>query len=690
MKWAERSAAGLLVLQPIAFFWHVLVNPRFHIPWDIEGFHYPLMAAMARALRAGEWPWWSPMIYSGYPMHADVQAQMFYPPAWLPILIRNWTGRDNLLYSLHWMVVLHLVLAGLLMFGMLRRSGSPAPAALFGGTVFQIGAFFASQTQHVGAVCGAAWLPLAWWAVLELSERFSWRWVAALSAALALSLLSGFLAVTISVYLSTGLLACGMVLMRSARPAMWGSFALGVLGSVLIAAVQLWPALELADRSFAKLRADWGAGLGGIPVEAWWGILWPNALGLFTPFDPTRYRLPYNFTFLWLYCGLAAIGLALLVVVRGDGRMRLFLLIAAFSLMMTAGDHIPGLRWMFERAPRSFRGAMYVEFFTAAFSAGLAAMGGLAAGRWLSGRASWAVALMTMIELHWAGSRRPMNTSAGSWRAGSSESRIDGSRPLVAAIEGHMMGKTPPPRLDILDLNFTFSMAAPLRPFPTAGGDSPFAPLEVLEVRRSYAGGNYWERAIPVAKPDSPWLDFLNVEYLIADKQKEDAALLGQSGWEKVKGGEWMRIYRNAEVRPRCYAAPRVRLVRDEAAARKAIREVDVREEVVVEAGPGMVTGNAEVEVVRYGHNAFELKVRAGQDAVVVCSETWYPGWRAFVEEREVPIYRANLAFRAVALPAGEHRVRFRFEPPRLWQGAWVSAASVLLLAALALRSPKR
>ena len=44
-------------------------------------------------------------------------------------------------------------------------------------------------------------------------------------------------------------------------------------------------------------------------------------------------------------------------------------------------------------------------------------------------------------------------------------------------------------------------------------------------------------------------------------------------------------------------------------------------------------------------------------------SVTFYPGWRAFVDGQEVPIYEADYLFRGVFLEQGQHLVEFRFRP---------------------------
>ena len=72
-------------------------------------------------------------------------------------------------------------------------------------------------------------------------------------------------------------------------------------------------------------------------------------------------------------------------------------------------------------------------------------------------------------------------------------------------------------------------------------------------------------------------------------------------------------------------------------------------------------------------------------------SDVWFPGWVCRIDGREVPVYRANHAFRAVALPAGAREAVFAFEPRSYRIGWWVSCGALVLLAVagVAARRPR-
>lgn len=71
--------------------------------------------------------------------------------------------------------------------------------------------------------------------------------------------------------------------------------------------------------------------------------------------------------------------------------------------------------------------------------------------------------------------------------------------------------------------------------------------------------------------------------------------------------------------------------------------------------------GQARIVSKRPGR--IEIDVEAAQGGVLALHGIYYPGWVAEIDAREVPILRADVLFRAIEVPAGNHRVVFRFAP---------------------------
>jgi hypothetical protein len=79
-----------------------------------------------------------------------------------------------------------------------------------------------------------------------------------------------------------------------------------------------------------------------------------------------------------------------------------------------------------------------------------------------------------------------------------------------------------------------------------------------------------------------------------------------------------------------------------------------------------------------------DLRVEADRPTVVVVRDAFAPGWNATVDGRPAPVLRADGRHRAVAVPAGESRVRLYYRPPGMLAGLVLSLASVAVIAALA------
>ncbi len=95
---------------------------------------------------------------------------------------------------------------------------------------------------------------------------------------------------------------------------------------------------------------------------------------------------------------------------------------------------------------------------------------------------------------------------------------------------------------------------------------------------------------------------------------------------------------------------------------------------------------NGHIRLTEYEPNYLKYEMKAGSEQLVVFSDIYYEdGWNASVNGEPVSHFRANYVLRAMAIPAGEHTIEFRFHPKSYYNGNKVSlASSILLLLAIA------
>jgi hypothetical protein len=199
---------------------------------------------------------------------------------------------------------------------------------------------------------------------------------------------------------------------------------------------------------------------------------------------------------------------------------------------------------------------------------------------------------------------------------------------------------------------------------------------------RNLIGG---ERAENLLESDLRLAGLTNTEYFLVPGRVEDPAL------EEVFVGSQSVIYRYRDVMPRAYLVGSAEMVPGDAAIGRllaadfeprttAILAEPLPADVQLQPGAGGTVTWLQREVDR-----FTLRVNADAPALLVVLDNWYPAWEARLNDVVVPIHRANHTFRAVAVPAGEHTVTFRYTPAALQAGATISLAVLLLLLAVIL-----
>jgi uncharacterized membrane protein YfhO len=87
----------------------------------------------------------------------------------------------------------------------------------------------------------------------------------------------------------------------------------------------------------------------------------------------------------------------------------------------------------------------------------------------------------------------------------------------------------------------------------------------------------------------------------------------------------------------------------------------------------------SQVSITTYQPEHIELTVDAAAPALLILTDTYYPGWQATLDGEPVTIHQTDVLFRGVFVPAGEHQVVMTFAPKSWERGRVVSLITLLL-----------
>jgi hypothetical protein len=213
---------------------------------------------------------------------------------------------------------------------------------------------------------------------------------------------------------------------------------------------------------------------------------------------------------------------------------------------------------------------------------------------------------------------------------------------------------------------------------------------------------------------NKPLLDLLAVRYLVQpsdlprmDGEPSDVA--HDPRWRKVavdpapeahlfvSGGSLrlpeFSVYENVESLPRAFVVNRAEPLPDRGRVLSSLKQADLRQVVFLEGMESQPENSTPVgrlqpaSIVDYRPNHVAVDVDLGSPGYLVLSDPWYPGWTCTLDDQPTRLYRANYAFRAVAVPAGRHRVRFDFAPMSYHHGKMISTLAMAAILGLGLVS---
>ncbi|MEZ4713668.1 MAG: YfhO family protein [Caldilineaceae bacterium] len=153
--------------------------------------------------------------------------------------------------------------------------------------------------------------------------------------------------------------------------------------------------------------------------------------------------------------------------------------------------------------------------------------------------------------------------------------------------------------------------------------------------------------------------------------------------FKRVHSGD-IKIYENLDVLQRAYLVHQSVSATDASEALELVKQhVDQLDQTVILEGAAPLdsTGHPDdaVDIIAYAPERVELRARSQTAARLVLSDSYYPGWRAWVDDVETPIYAANYLVRGIELPAGEHTVVFAYQPDSWRYGVLLSVVGLAI-----------
>lgn len=636
----ERWAAVLLCAAVLVFYWTPLTSESASIQWDMVDAHYSMQKYFSDHIRAGNLPFWTPYIFSGYPFLADPQVGAWYPLNW-PFFLAGITPRT---LELELLVHALLACAGAYFLG-LRLFGRVAPA-IAAGLFYGLSGNFVGHSSHLGTFQTIAWLP---WLILGFARSVevpSVRNVLLTGAAGGVMILAGHFQTSLYSFAALALYALWEIWQAPRR---WARAAavLAVVASLagLLSAIETLPGVELVVRS---LRASLDTSRnfeGALPAKALLTLVYPNALGALSG----EYKGPVDITQYYFYAGFLLLPLALIGL--KDRSIRLLAAVLAAPCLWYALGPPAGLYRVIALLPgfRSVRAPVQIWFVIALALSLLAAAGlGVVLQRWPKNWVAPVVIAVVLADLvYWNCAQNRLAYARASFDEiyGNTErtlQRVADSQPALT----RFLAPDKVPALGPLNGPLDVKLEA------TYG----YNPLKLAA----------YDQYIQAAAANPKLADGLNV-----------------SRWLNMQRGS-VEVYPSGL--PRAYFARRVAYAASAAESRRMLASLDPAQTTIVSGGtlPIQQDASATAEIVFHDERSLKIRYRAGSDSLLRIAIPDYPGWQAFVDGVPRPTVPADHAFLGVVVPAGSHELRLRFHSTYFTPAAAVSIATVLLMAALA------
>jgi hypothetical protein len=728
---------GVLAFLVAIFFREILLGSAFL--WeDFLYFSYPVRNFAATSVATGSMPLWNPYTFNGMPFLADIQTTVFYLPCMLLSLFT--AGGRLTFYSLEFMVIAHYVLAGASMFYLARSFGLRNFPALFAAAAYMLSGFMIVHAIHQQIITMVAWYPLILLFFRNALTRKEWSWAFLTALVLGHSILAGYPQLSLYfyfflfVYFLFELLTTYHGRELVSRAALMTMLKAGIIValSVALAMIQLLPTYEMSSLS-QRAQITYEKATEGT-------LAWSQLLTLYFPklfgtagANGYNYWGPGTYWYFWETCiYLGALPLLLTVLsaalLKRNKYVAFFWGYALFSLVFALGNNVFVHRLFYDFVPgfSTFRNparmGIFLTFATSLLSGfalnhlfygernvrsnrqllmllgGTVGVGLLVWLLVLSGSIPGAIASLRNAQQALALVRKEAFVSL-----------------LVLVVSGILLfalirgvgvrgvrfALIPVFLIDMLLFGGTqntsptdpkdyFGRTEGLLKFFKEEGQSEIFRINTRNsqgmimdrnqgmIDRIFMMEGYTPLALqrtyaPLTSVDYMY-DLLNVKYKTVTNEQ----------------AQTLSIARHATYFPRAFFLFQTYVVHSEAELIAYLKspEFNHRTTAVLEKDPSFTLAPTQGEpqwsarITRYENNDIELDLSTDRDGLLVLSEIFYPGWKAYIDGKETEIFRTDYNLRGVFVPHGSHKGIVRFEPASYIHGLWITLVTLVICSA--------
>jgi hypothetical protein len=165
---------------------------------------------------------------------------------------------------------------------------------------------------------------------------------------------------------------------------------------------------------------------------------------------------------------------------------------------------------------------------------------------------------------------------------------------------------------------------------------------------------------------------------------------------EVFQGASGLKVFADPEALPRAWAVHRTVKAESAEAVRARIHQnpAEFRTTAFFAGTPpaaaGACEGSSVVETRSATENSIELLATMRCDGVAVIAMTAFPGWIATVDGKPAQIHEANALMPSVAVPAGRHSIRLKYQPLSVALGGALTVTGLLAAGALAAKAKRQ